>query len=244
MMPEGLQLQYSTGRSVNADGEIIIEGTGVIPTVQVPVNEETLFAEGDPVLDAAVAHLDDATAIDLVDGGIISVGDTVTGEVEVRQRVRYTLTFETDGIVDFLLTDEDESLDTYLRIYDTADNLLIENDDAAEGATAPNSALLGIEVPGDFTVIVEVGTYEDASSGSYTLAVLDAGGGDAPADMPTEEATAEPTAEPTAEMTAEPTAEATSEATAEPTAEPTETVTEEPPVVTPPEATAEATEAA
>ncbi|MEZ4669126.1 MAG: S41 family peptidase [Anaerolineae bacterium] len=56
-MPDGLQLQYSTGRNVNAEGNIIIEGTGVAPTVKVPVDEETLFAEGDPILDAAVSYL-------------------------------------------------------------------------------------------------------------------------------------------------------------------------------------------
>ncbi len=59
-MPDGIQLQYSTGRNEDAKGNIIIEGTGVAPTVKVPVDEETLFAAGDPVLDAAVAALDKA----------------------------------------------------------------------------------------------------------------------------------------------------------------------------------------
>ncbi|MBI5666759.1 MAG: PDZ domain-containing protein [Chloroflexi bacterium] len=56
-MPGGLVLQFSVGRSVDPDGNIIIEGTGVVPTVKVPVNEETLFADGDPILDAAVEYL-------------------------------------------------------------------------------------------------------------------------------------------------------------------------------------------
>ncbi len=59
-MPDGVQLQYSIGRNEDAKGNIIIEGTGVVPTVKVPVDEETLFAAGDPVLDAAVAYLDKA----------------------------------------------------------------------------------------------------------------------------------------------------------------------------------------
>jgi len=59
-MPEGLQLQFSTGRNIDAKGNIVIEGKGVAPTVKVPVDEETLFAEGDPILDAAVAYLDKA----------------------------------------------------------------------------------------------------------------------------------------------------------------------------------------
>ncbi len=57
VMPGGLVLQFSVGRPVDLEGNVIIEGTGVVPTVKVPVNEDTLFAS-DPVLDAAVAYLD------------------------------------------------------------------------------------------------------------------------------------------------------------------------------------------
>lgn len=58
-MPDGVQMQFSTGRNLDADGNIIIEGTGVVPTVKVPVNEDTLFADGDVVLDAAVNYLNE-----------------------------------------------------------------------------------------------------------------------------------------------------------------------------------------
>ncbi|HEX3049100.1 MAG TPA: S41 family peptidase, partial [Aggregatilineaceae bacterium] len=61
-MPEGEFFQYTIGRAVNAEGEIHIEGTGVVPDVLVPVTEETLFSATDPVLDAAVATLDDMLA--------------------------------------------------------------------------------------------------------------------------------------------------------------------------------------
>ncbi|MBL8132881.1 MAG: peptidase S41 [Anaerolineae bacterium] len=171
LMPDDIQLQYSVSRALGPDGEIIIEGTGVAPTVVIPVNEETLFAEGDPILDGAVAHLDAVTAIELVDGGEIAVGETVTGEVVERQRVRYTLTFEEDGVVSIFLTDEASALDTVLRIYDLSDQLLAENDDSDDGVTAPNSSLTELEVPGGLTVILEVGTYDDASAGSYILEV-------------------------------------------------------------------------
>lgn len=57
-LPEGINAQYTEGRAVTAAGDILLEGKGVVPTVRVPVNEDTLFAEGDPVLDAAVAALD------------------------------------------------------------------------------------------------------------------------------------------------------------------------------------------
>ncbi|MBN8593188.1 MAG: PDZ domain-containing protein [Anaerolineae bacterium] len=58
LMPEGIQLQFSVNRPLDEDGNIIIEGTGVVPTVQVPVTAETVLTEDDVVLDAAVAHLE------------------------------------------------------------------------------------------------------------------------------------------------------------------------------------------
>jgi C-terminal processing protease CtpA/Prc len=57
-MPDDVQLQYSIARNLDANGNIIIEGTGIAPTVKVPVDETTLFADGDPVQDAAVNYLD------------------------------------------------------------------------------------------------------------------------------------------------------------------------------------------
>jgi hypothetical protein len=39
------------------EGNIHIEGIGVVPTVRVPVTPETLFAE-DALLDAAIAYLE------------------------------------------------------------------------------------------------------------------------------------------------------------------------------------------
>lgn len=59
LMPEGAQVRYTLGRAVDPDGNIHIEGKGVIPTVIVPVDEETAFSGGDPVLDAAIAYLDE-----------------------------------------------------------------------------------------------------------------------------------------------------------------------------------------
>jgi C-terminal processing protease CtpA/Prc len=173
-MPDDLQLQYSIGRNVDADGNIIIEGTGIPPTVKVPVDEETLFSATDPVQDAAIAYLDEATNVDLTDGGTIKVGDTVTGALAPGSRVRYTLTFDTDMTINILVTDEAGALDTYLRLYDQGDNLLLENDDAEAGAAPPNSALTDLQAPGGFTVILEVATADDQGEGQFTLQVQDA----------------------------------------------------------------------
>lgn len=61
LMPENQPIRMTIGRNVDMNGEIHIEGKGVPPTVQVPVNEETLFSEGDPILEAAIDYLDAET---------------------------------------------------------------------------------------------------------------------------------------------------------------------------------------
>ncbi|MBZ0279829.1 MAG: hypothetical protein K8L97_03745 [Anaerolineae bacterium] len=170
LMPEGIQLQYSIGRNVDAEGNIIIEGTGIAPTVKVPVNEETLFAEGDVILDAAVAHLDEALQVDIQEGGEIAVGEAVEGEVVERTRIQYILTVKAGDRISILLTDPTGELDTYLRLYDEGLNLLAENDDSE--SAAPNSSLEDLEIPVDLTLIVEVGTYDDSSSGAFTLEIV------------------------------------------------------------------------
>jgi C-terminal processing protease CtpA/Prc len=57
-MPNDVTVRFPIGRPFDTEGNIIIEGTGVVPDVVVPVNEETLFSAGDPVLEAAVVALD------------------------------------------------------------------------------------------------------------------------------------------------------------------------------------------
>ena len=56
-MPDARLFQFTVGRAVDMQGNIHIEGKGIAPTVKVPVDETTLFSEGDPILDAAVAYL-------------------------------------------------------------------------------------------------------------------------------------------------------------------------------------------
>jgi hypothetical protein len=109
------------------------------------------------------------------------------------QRVSYTLTLEADTTINILLTDDTGELDTYLRLYDTNGNLLLENDDADEGTgvTAPNSAFTDLQAPGNFTIVIEVATYEDSGTGAYTLQVTESGA--APASEPASEATPEAT---------------------------------------------------
>jgi C-terminal processing protease CtpA/Prc len=176
-MPEGATVRFTVARAVDADGNIHIEGIGVVPTVQVPVTEETLMAEaegGDPVLDAAVVYLDEAFAIEIIDGGTLAIGDTVEGELAPRTRVQYTAEVAAGDVVTILLGDETGEFDTVLRLYDVDGNLLAENDDFDD--TTYNSGFEALEVPADMTIIVEAATYEDAGEGAYTIQVIDASG--------------------------------------------------------------------
>lgn len=54
-LPDGLTLQLSIRRYTNEDGSLFLEGTGVVPTVRVPVDERTALAPGDVELEAAEA---------------------------------------------------------------------------------------------------------------------------------------------------------------------------------------------
>lgn len=56
-MPGSIVVQMTVGRAVNAQGEIHIEGRGVVPSLRVPVTLETLLTDGDAVLEAALTAL-------------------------------------------------------------------------------------------------------------------------------------------------------------------------------------------
>jgi C-terminal processing protease CtpA/Prc len=56
VMPEGIFAQMTIGRAVGTEGEIHLEGTGVVPTVKAPVTAETLQRQAngeDVILEAA-----------------------------------------------------------------------------------------------------------------------------------------------------------------------------------------------
>ena len=57
-MPDGITVRFPIGRPLDLEGNVIIEGVGVVPNVRVPVNEDTLLGVGDPILEAAVEALD------------------------------------------------------------------------------------------------------------------------------------------------------------------------------------------
>ncbi|MCA9914132.1 MAG: hypothetical protein KC496_12320, partial [Anaerolineae bacterium] len=168
-MPDDVEFALPTNRDISAEtGEIIIEGIGIQPDVRVPVDVETVFSTGDPVLEAAVAYLEEATTVPTEDAGEIGYEEEVTGSLSEGVRVRYTFSIQAGEATNIFLSSDD--FDTYLRIYDSSgESILVENDDLGEGTF--NS---GVSIPGlsdDLDVIVEVSAYNDEGSGTYTLTV-------------------------------------------------------------------------
>jgi C-terminal processing protease CtpA/Prc len=53
-LPEGLTLQFPTGRPETPDGQLLIEGKGVEPDITVPVTEDSALGYEDAVLNAAI----------------------------------------------------------------------------------------------------------------------------------------------------------------------------------------------
>lgn len=56
-LPDDLSMQFPTGRPVSPLGEIVIEGIGVVPDILVPVTEESVLGQSDPVLRSAISEL-------------------------------------------------------------------------------------------------------------------------------------------------------------------------------------------
>lgn len=169
-MPDDIIFALPTDRKVDFDGNDVVEGIGVPPQIRVPVNEETITdSETDFVLNAALDYLEEATAVDIVDGGEINIGDTVDGELTPGTRVQYAFTAPSDVTLNILTSGDDGNLDTYLRIYvvGNEDTPAVDNDDL----NGVNAGFEGLDIPGDLPLIIEVGGYNDAVEGAFTLSI-------------------------------------------------------------------------
>ena len=171
-MPGPVSVRLTIGRAVDENGDIHIEGQGVPPTVDVPVDEATLFGGQDVLLNAAVDYLNSASGPESIEAGEVVLDEPVEGELAFATRDRYTFTAEEDVIIDIVLSDETGQFDTVLRVYAADDTVIGENDDADN--TTFNSAIIGLEVLEGETIVIEVATYEDSASGAYQLAVTEA----------------------------------------------------------------------
>ena len=165
-MPADETFRFTQGRAVDAAGNIHIEGVGVQPDILVPLTEETLFSEGDPVLEAALEFLETGGAT-ISDGGALVLGDSVTAVLNPNERTRYTLTLQSGEVVGLLLESSSDQ-PFILTVYDDAGALL--------AATDP-STFAGFEEVDfgiDIVIILEVSSEDDAG-GEYTLTIEDQG---------------------------------------------------------------------
>ena len=168
-LPEGELFQFTKGRAVDADGNIHIEGKGVVPTVQVPVNEETLFSGGDPVLQAAIVYLADVLSPDVNDLGSINLGDELDAELEAGTRTQFTLQVAQGEIIDLLVSSED--FDPGLLILDEAGNVLAVNDNVDEEST--QGGFVDLEIPADMTLVLQIVGPDDNSAGVFTISAVE-----------------------------------------------------------------------
>jgi len=77
LMPEDITVQLTIGRAVDAEGNIHLEGKGVVPEIKVPVTIETLMQQSlgqDVVLQAAVEFLTQPSSAGVVPSGPPRVG--------------------------------------------------------------------------------------------------------------------------------------------------------------------------
>lgn len=159
-MPDDIEFTFTQGRAVDAEGNIHIEGIGVVPDIDVPVTRESLLGEQDMVLQAAVDLLVGAVA----DGGPIAVGTAVSDTVNAGERVRYTLDLTAEDVVSIFL-ESTSGEDLILRVYDLGDNLLAETDPNTLGGF--EDVALGEVV----TLVLEVAAAEDDTAVEYTLTI-------------------------------------------------------------------------
>ncbi len=54
ILPDGISLQAPTGRFLNADGTLFLEGKGVQPTIRIPITSDLVLTKGDAILAKAV----------------------------------------------------------------------------------------------------------------------------------------------------------------------------------------------
>lgn len=169
-LPAGEQIRYTVGRAVDADGNIHIEGIGVVPDIVVPVTEETLFSDGDPVLEAALNVLNGEFTFAPAVEAEIEVGESVEGSVGEGDSLFYSAELTEGQVLNiFLNSDDQDEYDPFIRLYGEDGTLLLENDDL--GTKSLNAGFEDLDVPFDVILYIEVTSFEGGSGGDFTLII-------------------------------------------------------------------------
>lgn len=162
-MPEDEEFTFTQGRAVDADGNIHIEGIGVVPDIFVPVTEENLFDKEDAVLETAITFLVGTQT----DGGAIRLGDEVEGTIIPGERIRYTLNLSAGDFLSIVLQSNTEGTNLILTVYDDSDNQIATTDpDTLVGFTE-------IALDEDIAFVLEIATVDNAETADYTLTIAD-----------------------------------------------------------------------
>ncbi len=170
-MPENELFIFTKGRAVDAGGEIHIEGKGVPPTLQVPVNEDTLLTGEDVLLAAAIEYLNGRLLPEISAGGEIKVGEVKEGELAAGTAKEYTVQVNSGDIINILAVSDD--FDPLVIIFDEEGNLLAANEHLADDAT--DAGFTELEIPQDLTLVLWVSSL-DEKDGVFTISVIDAEG--------------------------------------------------------------------
>jgi len=164
-MPEGELFRFTRTRAVDPEGNIHIEGQGVPPTVLVPVNEETLFSTGDPILEAAFSYLDGSLLPEIVEGSALTVGDQEVGELAKGAAVEYVLTVSEGETINIIASST--NFDPVVVILDEERNILGTNDGFTDGTQG--AGFMALEIPQDLTLLVWVTSLDSEADGSFDL---------------------------------------------------------------------------
>lgn len=104
----------------------------------------------------------------IVDMGVVSIGETIQGQFNVKERHRYSLNADRDASLNIHLSNDTSSIDTYLRIYNAKTGEIIAENDDLEGI---NAGILALSVQTGDAIIIEAATYGDGSEGFYQLTI-------------------------------------------------------------------------
>lgn len=177
-MPDGATFNYTHSRAVDAEGNINIEGIGVRPTVRVPVTEESVLSSRDVLLEAAISYLAgnrpipaDAAAGGVASGGEIEIGQPVTGEVSPGGRIQYQLIARAGQKLDIVvLGDGALARGLAVRLLLPGDSRPLDESYALSPGE-PGAGFLGLAIPSDLALIIEVEAISPAVGGTFTLTV-------------------------------------------------------------------------
>lgn len=158
-MPDDLTFNYTNSRSLDSEGNISIEGIGVVPTVLVPVTEETLFAADDVILQAAFSELDALTF-----GTEVNIGDTVEGEIVDGEPVRYSIS-AAEGEGFNLILEADDRDQFVIRLY------LRDGFELARESDEGNPEILDLNPRQDLDLVIEIDAVDDDFSGEFELRI-------------------------------------------------------------------------